>query len=912
MRSSVNGHGWIRVRCIFVLAGLALLGWMMATQVWAETTDAMAEHAASSAAASEVTAPDVEPTLTEFVRAEYPERELRDGVEGEVLLQLLVTESGAVDSVWVVEGLTPALDEAAQVAALQFQFSPAMVGGEPVPVYVQFAYQFSLMEEAEQIGDVVNFRGRLRERGTRVPVTGALVVARIDEPEPLSLPLDVYLDRIGSMPGQFVEENRVSVYTDSTGTFEFRSLPSGRIHVTSPNSGYEAFESPETITSGERLEATYWLTRSHYDAYEVVVYGKDEEREVTRQSLSTREVERLPGFGGDVVKTVQALPSVARPSLDNPGAVIVRGSGNYDTRFFLDGVDIPLLFHFGGIKSTYNSLSLGGIDLYPGGYGARFGGAIGGIVELQSRPTRSDRWKRVVDASLLDASFHAEGPINKDWGLMVTGRRSFVGEIAKAALSSVPDIDISVAPYYWDGVVRVDRRMRNGGQLFLTGFVSGDRTEIIVPGERIGSPEVDEAVDAIETETVFSRFILGWDQALGSRTRNSLRAAAGHDRNDGHFFGEFSYSVRSPYYQIRDELTHRFGDKVTGAIGVDMVWTPVEYRVTASGWPTTKQNTAFSDLGAYTTWTYRPTDRLVLTPGLRFDYYEQLDEGALGERLAARYGLGGGHTLTASVGTYNQSPQPIGQSTDPVYGNPELPSTKALHTTLGDEWTLDGQRSLEVEAYYNRQWDVPVMTDSLDLNFLSDAEARMYGVEVSLRQQSTGRFFGWLSYSISRSERKFERRPQESEYQEMADAGSPWNPNEWVPYAFDQTHHFEAVGSWDWGNNISTGFRMQYVTGNPITPYRKGEVRYDADTGEYLPVLGQYFSDRMDPFFRVDVRVDKKFIRQNSIWSVYLDFQNANYPIYNAPEGYTYNYDYSKRKSYGWIPMPSLGVRAEF
>ncbi|MCA9759470.1 MAG: hypothetical protein KDA27_26990, partial [Candidatus Eisenbacteria bacterium] len=124
--------------------------------------------------------------------------------------------------------------------------------------------------------------------------------------------------------------------------------------------------------------------------------------------------------------------------------------------------------------------------------------------------------------------------------------------------------------------------------------------------------------------------------------------------------------------------------------------------------------------------------------------------------------------------------------------------------------------------------------------------------------------------------------------------------------------HFEAVGSWDWGNNISTGFRMQYVTGNPITPYRKGEVRYDADTGEYLPVLGQYFSDRMDPFFRVDVRVDKKFIRQNSIWSVYLDFQNANYPIYNAPEGYTYNYDYSKRKSYGWIPMPSLGVRAEF
>ncbi|MEZ4655402.1 MAG: TonB-dependent receptor [Candidatus Eisenbacteria bacterium] len=352
---------------------------------------------------------------------------------------------------------------------------------------------------------------------------------------------------------------------------------------------------------------------------------------------------------------------------------------------------------------------------------------------------------------------------------------------------------------------------------------------------------------------------------------------------------------------------------MTGAVGFDLsAWAPVEYRVTAAGWPTTVQKTDFGDLGVFTSWSYRATSRLQLTPGLRYDYYPELDEADVSERLAARYRLGGGHTLTSSVGTYNQTPQPSGQATDPVYGNPNLPTTKAMHTTLGDEWSLDDRRSLEVEAYYNRQWDVPVMTDSLDLNFLSDAEARMYGVEVVLRQESTGRFFGWLSYGLSRSERKFQRRPEETAYQELADSGSPWDPNQWVPHAFDQTHHFEAVGSWDWGNNVSTGCRLQYVTGNPTTPYREGAVRYDADTGEYLPVLGRYLSTRMDPFFRVDVRVDKKFIRRSSIWSVYLDLQNANYPIYNAPEGYTYNYDYSKRKSYGWIPMPSVGIRAEF
>ena len=58
--------------------------------------------------------------------------------------------------------------------------------------------------------------------------------------------------------------------------------------------------------------------------------------------------------------------------------------------------------------------------------------------------------------------------------------------------------------------------------------------------------------------------------------------------------------------------------------------------------------------------------------------------------------------------------------------------------------------------------------------------------------------------------------------------------------------------------------------------------------------------------------MDKKFINRRSVWSVYLDLQNANYFVYNSPEGYTYNYDYSKRTPYGWIFLPSVGVRVEF
>ena len=80
----------------------------------------------------------------------------------------------------------------------------------------------------------------------------------------------------------------------------------------------------------------------------------------------------------------------------------------------------------------------------------------------------------------------------------------------------------------------------------------------------------------------------------------------------------------------------------------------------------------------------------------------------------------------------------------------------------------------------------------------------------------------------------------------------------------------------------------------------------------YVPVGGDYLSDRMGPYFRLDFRIDKTYIKKKSIWSVYLDIQNLNYFVYNSPEGYTYNYDFSKRKDYGWIFMPALGCRVEF
>ena len=644
-----------------------------------------------------------------------------------------------------------------------------------------------------------------------------------------------------------------------------------------------------------------------YAVEELVVTDRAGEQEVSRQDLSAEEIRLLPGFGGDALKSVQALPGVARPSMFDQGAIIVRGSGRYDTRYYLDGVDIPLLFHYGGVKSTYNSMALGSLDMYPGGYGARYGGCIGGVVEIKGRPGRAVDWRRSIDVSLLDASFMAEGPLGDDVSLLINARRSYAGDVMSAALSDDDDLEMAVVPYYWDVIGRLDWWPGVDDHVFFTAFAAQDRLELVFADEDYGSDDVTEATDAIDMDMKFSRFILGWDRWLGDGLRNELRASYGHSRDQGHVFGFFRFDSKAPQTSVRDELQWDLSPRVHADVGLDLTWAPVDYEVEVVGWPVSLEDMTFSDQAAYANAELALGDRLILSPGLRYDDYRHLDEGVGSLRLGARYALDETHTLTAALGSYNQAPQPIGQSTDPVYGNPNLPTTRAVHAVIGDEWRLTDRLNAKFELYYNRHDDIPALTDSLDLNFLPDADGRMYGLEMMLRCERGDRFFGWLSYSLSRSERRYARNP---------DPGTAdWSPDDWLPYEYDQTHHLEAVGSWTLGPRWTLGGRLVFVSGNPFTPnlsFTDGIYEYDADTGEYVPVEGAYLSDRLDPYVRIDTRIERRFGGWGADWSLYLDIQNANYPIYNSPEGYAYNYDFSKRKTYGWIILPALGLKVDF
>lgn len=872
------------------------------------------------------------PEIKAFVEAQYPEEIYKQGIEGPVLMELLVNDSGTVDSVSIIKGIHPVLDTNALRAAYQFTFTPAIASGKPVAVLIQYEYRFTLKEVVERVKEYVNFRGTLLERGTKNPIADAMVVINfIDSISDTTLPVpfNVYVEQLGTFKGQYLEENRLVTLTDSLGQFAFKSLPSASVEVIVPLPGYEEFKETEFITPNEETAVKYYIRRVSYSDYEIVVYGKKEEKEVSRRQLTITEVKKIPGLGGDAVKVVQALPGVARPIFGS-GAIVVRGAPTWDSQFYLDGVVLPRLYHFGGIKSVYNSDALKAVDFYPGGFGTRYGSSIAGVIEITGREPKTDRWHGNVDVSTYDGSFFVEGGITDKISVLATARRSFIGDILRLISESKAfDLPFTISPFYWDYILRCDYNISKDNHMYATAFGGRDSVALIFPSIQGGSNEVDEATDRLGSNQTFNMGIYGWDWKISERWSNSLRYSLVSDKNLTSVFGIVKVEMNALENQIRNQLTCMFNEKVLCNLGADIDIYNLDMILVLPGESgainrDTTENWLIGDVGAYINFEWKPIKQLLIIPGIRYDYYPELhyngslmpefwnynefdnSRGISGEpslRLTTRYEPVKNHTVKFSVGNYSQTPQPVGQVIHKKWGNPELPATKAAHYVLGHEWKITDLISSDIQFYLNRQWDVPQFARAEDLTgsdkpdqlWVGRGKKRMYGMEIMLRHEKSERFFGWIAYTLSRSER----------YDYYTVNNKPWEL-----YDQDETHNLQVLGSWSLKKQWDLGFRMRYVTGKPTTPVIG--IIEDEDDNTIIPIYGPENSDRVPPFFQLDVRVDKKWVFDKWMFSIYLDLMNLSYFIYKSPELQVWDDFYRENTTVSNVFTPAIGYRAEF
>lgn len=886
------------------------------------------ENALASDSIQEIPSLDKEPVLRNFVKAQYPARLSRMGIEGTVSMEILVNEQGLVESVTVLAGVEPELDSAVVSAVRKFRFSPAEAAGDSVAVIITYQYSVTLQDVAEGIREYVNFTGTLFERGTRMVLSDAEVALFFSDTvsnRSIDVPFEIYLQKIGSFTGQKLTAGVISTVSDSLGRFSFRSLPCGPVEVRVSAPGYEPFTIKDTVVCGKSSDVVYRLQRTSDSELEIVVYGRSESREVSRRSLSKNEVSKIPGFSGDAVKVVQALPGVGRSSFGG-GSIRVRGAPTWDSRFYLDGIPIPMLYHFGGVKSTYNSDALKSVDLYPGGFSSRYGNSVAGVIELQGRNADRQRVKGFADVNLFDATLFAEGPIGKKGGILATARRSYIGDILGYVVKKAGEamnMPISVVPYYYDFTVRADVDLDSHGKVFLTLFGSKDEMKMILPFMRGGSSEVDEMVDRMECVNAFNMVMAGWDFSSG-RWDNHFRAAVVNRDGLGSLFGYAKWKYKVWGYLLRAETSFKLSPELRFTTGTDLWWQPyLHYAIFPRTDKTFLQDTmemTFGLVGPYFQLEFSPLPDLLIIPGFRYDYYPELNykgsilpefwdyrrfenhKGLSGEpsaRLSASYKLNDCHTFKAAFGSYSQTPQPMGFVTHDTLGNPMLPATKATHAVGGYEWKISDLLSADFQLYHNTQWDIPELASTTEMlndpgtpGFLDWGRGRMYGLEVMVRHEQSDRFFGWAAYTLSKSQRWSRRE------------------NRYLNYERDQTHNFQLVMSCRLPERWQAGTKLRYVSGNPYTPVV--ESVYDVTNRIYEPKMGAENSAREGAFFQVDLRVDKKFVYDKWMLSLYLDLQNVTGFLYKSPELTIYNYDYTRQISVTSPFIPSFGLKAEF
>lgn len=635
------------------------------------------------------------------------------------------------------------------------------------------------------------------------------------------------------------------------------------------------------------------------DSFEATARVEAPPREVTKHSLDAEETKRIAGTRGDPLRAIELMPGVSRPGPD--GMPILRGANPADSQVFVEGAPAPGLYHLGGLASIVHSRVLGSVELYPSNFSTRFGRKAGGVVDVRLRDPRTDKLHGILDLSLLDSSLLIESPIGDKWAVLGAVRRSNIDAVLNAAANSA-DLSITSAPVYWDYQTMTVFRPTARDRFRLMVYGSSDSIAILLKKPA----DVDPAVrGSMDSTSVFHRVQLGYEHRWDGGSSISGALTYGRTMFEGSFGaiargkqdtdtlqgrGEWN-AVLSPRVRFTaglDLLSNRTSGSYSGiapTTGEGDVPTPISSQRRFELEPT---NIWIHQPGAYVEAGLRPVPALLLVPGFRADYTSAVKRASLDPRLSARWELTDKTAIKAGIGSFTQAPADY--SAFPDVGNPNLRLTKSLHTSAGVEQQIVPGVTASLEGF--AKWLDDVVANAPDgraPRFTNDQSGRIFGGEAMLRVRPRGRLFGFLSYTLMRSERR--------------DDGQPWRL-----FDRDQPHIVAAAASYRIGRGWEVGASFRYTSGTPYTPVVANS--YDTDNDVYRPRLGPAMSARNPAFTRLDLRVEKKWTFK--LWSLamYLDVQN----VLNSPnrEGFSYSYDYSRRQGVAGLPIfPSLGLRGE-
>ena len=709
----------------------------------------------------------------------------------------------------------------------------------------------------------------------------------------------------------FLPEKKVSK-TVKGGEFEVDLDSSKKWKVIINLSGYKKYEELIDINSTRFLEI--YLEKEEYDLFETTIVGAADKRDTTRKTLTYKDFYDAPGSGGDPVKAISNLPGVNRSA--RGAEVVIQGGAPEDTQYSINQQYVPIVFHFGSVTSVIMPEAIESIDYLSAGYGVEYGKAIGGIINLNTRSPRRDRYYGIGYLDILNGGFLIEGPINQKSSFLLSMRKSWVGEVLNKVAEEEESFDFTIAPSYSDLSGIYEYQISKNKKLSLTGIYSLDKFEFVLDEPFNNDPSTR---GDFSNETSFYRLMTRYDWKLGESEKIFASLAMGKDAIFFKINDQFldvdstNYTLRSEYSLKRKKWHNYFGvdyslenyitkvnlpfyDQSNG--GVNNPFSIGEDRkATIDG--------RFYELGIYSRHSYRSSEKSpwLFSPGVRAELFSmterdksRLDTILLQPRYSMKYYLSDFEFLSFSTGIYYQVPQEYQGNT--ATGNPSLKPPKANHYNV--LWEKDFRRGSsngfkitagaflkDLRDLINSSFSLVSRNGAVTFeNYSNQTTGRVYGGEFYLEYRGND----WSlnsSYTISKSDRTKDGETILSEY--------------------DQTHNLNVMASYKY-KRWTFSSRFRYVTGSPYTPVT-GSI-FDSDNDVYIPVRGEFYSERNKDFIQLDIRVDRKWVYRDWIMSAYLDIQNVTNR--SNTEGINYNYDYSASELDSVPLIPTFGIKGEF
>lgn len=676
------------------------------------------------------------------------------------------------------------------------------------------------------------------------------------------------------------------------------TLPKGKYTLKASYVGYEDLTLAVLLDKNQKVEL---LLESGKALQEVVVKAEKEDDKLTNASMGTekldiKEIAKLPVLFGekDVLKTLQLLPGVKSAGEGNSG-FYVRGGSSDQNLILLDEAPVYNASHLLGFFSTFNSDAIKDASLIKGNSPAQYGGRLASVLDVKMKEGNDKDYNVAGGIGLISSRLSVEGPIQKEKSsFMVTGRRTYADVFLKAS----PDFkDNSL--YFYDLNAKANYRINDKNRVFLSGYFGRD---VLGLGDAFG-------IDwGNRTGT------LRWNSIINQKLfSNTSLIYSDYDYNIQVSGGGSTFNINSEIqdWNFKQEFQYFPNTKNTWRFGVNAIYhklTPSRFQSEDNTETNTSQVSRYAlENAIYANNNFSVNEKINVDYGLRLSSYtilggdtyniydkgvktdsKVLAEGTVGKtyinlepRISASYKTSNSSSIKLGYARNTQNLHLLSNSTSASPTDQWIGNSYNIKPEISDQVGLgyfqnfsNNAYEFSVEAYYKDMQNQVDYKNGADINTVPDVESellygkgRAYGLEFFLKKKK-GRFTGWLSYTLSRTERQIEGI----------------NNGNWYAAKQDRTHDLSLVGMYQLSKKWSISALFVFYTGSAVT-FPSGKYTIEGNTAYYYTERNGY---RMPNYHRLDISAtyeSKNTGRYQSSWNFGL------YNVYGRENAYTITFE---------------------